>query len=455
MSEFWPHQKVTDELYKRSARVLDLSDAGTGKTRVALEDFRRRRRNGGGRGLVIAPKTLLENAWTPEIRKFCPELTYSVAYARNREEAFQWDVDLYITNTDAARWLAQQPKSFFAEFDTLIIDEISDFKNKDSLRSKALKKIVPHFEHRSGLTATPTSNSIVDIWHQAYLIDDGHRLGKSFFQFRQAVQAQVPNPKFPRYSIWVDKENATAAVYALLKDISVRHDFASVMTHVPENQEYFVPYAPSKKVLEEYKKLKQEAMLQAENGDTVSAVNAAALRTKLLQYLSGAVYNEAGEYTVFDRSRYELIADLIEQRQHSVVFYSWRHQLDELVAECKKRKLSYVVIDADTKDRDRSKIVQQYQAGQYRVILMHPKTGAHGLTLTKGTSVIWPSPTDRADFLVQGKHRVYRGAQDKPTEAVMVCASNTLEKGVYKNTSEKRFNMEELLKLFRYEEEDI
>lgn len=452
MSEHWPHQKITFGLYQNQNRVLDLSDAGTGKTRVALDAFRLRRVAGGGCALVIAPKTLLENAWTPEIRKFCPDMTYSVAYARNREKAFDRDVDIYVTNTDAARWLAKQPPSFFERFDTIIIDEMSDFKNKDSMRSRALKKIMKHFEYRSGLTATPTSNSITDIWHQAYLIDDGSRLGNSFYRFRNAVQVQKPNPKYPQYSVWEDKEGSEAAVYALLKDVTVRHQFEDVMTHVPENQEYYVYYDPPAKLLKVYEQLKRETLAITEHGEEISAVNAAALRQKLLQVASGAVYSEDG-VSVLDTARYEYIIQLVAQREHSVVFYAWKHQLEQLCKEADKRKITYAVIDANTKDHDRGRIVQKYQAGEFRTIFMHPKTGAHGLTLTRGTSVIWASPTDRADWLVQGKHRVYRGAQDKPTEAVLVCANRTLERAVYENTSKKRFNMEELLKLFRYDEE--
>lgn len=453
MSELWPHQQETFKLYQQKPRILDFSDAGTGKTRAALEAFRLRRRAGGGAALVIAPKTLLETAWAKEIRKFCPDLKYSIAYAHNRAARFEYDVDVYITNTDAARWLAQQPASFFEGLDTLIIDEMSDFKNKDSMRSKALKKIVKHFDYRSGLTATPTSNTIADIWHQAYLIDDGERLGKSYYHFRNAVQAQVPNPKFPRYSIWVDKEGSQAAVNALLKDITIRHQFEDVMPHVPENVEYFAEYDPPAKLLKAYEELKREAIYIAEKGEEVSAVNAAVLRQKLLQLSSGAVYAEDGSVAVIDQARYEYISDLVAQRPYSVVFYAWQHQREQIAQQLDKRKISYAVIDADTKDHDRGRIVDQYQAGDYRTILMHPKTGAHGLTLTKGTSVLWASPVDRADWLVQGKHRVYRGAQDKKTEMVMVCANHTLERAVYTHTSNKRFSMEELLALFRFDED--
>jgi len=453
MSNLWKHQKYTlERRYQNNEVVFDLSDAGTGKTLAALEAFKLRRRKGGGKALIIAPKTLLDNAWAAEIRKFCPELSYAIATATNRAAAFERDVDVYITNTDATRWLADQKPKLFKEFDTIIIDEMSDFKNKDSMRSKALKKIIKHFTYRAGLTATPTANTITDIWHQAFLLDGGARLGKSFFHFRSAVQQQKPNPRFPMYSIWVDKPEATAAVHALLKDITVRHLFTDVMPHVPENQEYFVYYNPPPKVHKAYKELKDAAVLFAEEG-TVNAVNAASLRTKLLQVASGAVYGADGETVILDKERTELIIDLVAQRHYCVVFYSWKHQLEQLCKEAERRKMSYAVINSDTKDYERGQIVRDYQAGKYKVLFMHPKTGAHGLTLTRGTSVIWCSPPDRADWLVQGKHRVYRGAQDKATESVMVCARGTLEDKVYQNTTKKRFNMEELLHLLENEDD--
>ncbi len=449
MNTLWPHQKETFELYQRSNVVLDLSDAGTGKTLAALEAFRQRRRNGGGRALVVAPKTLLAPAWAAEIRKFCPELTFSIAYASNRLKAFQVAADVYITNTDAVRWLLEQPARFFKTFDTLIVDEISDFKHENSLRSKALAKLSGNFRYRAGLTATPTANSITDLWHQAYLMDGGHRLGQSFYHFRNTVQEQKPNPKHPRFMIWEDKPHAMDAVYALIKDITIRHEFAVVMPHVPDNTEYTVEFTPSAKLLKVYERMRKEALAIAESGELINAVNAAALRTKLLQIASGAVYGETGEPVTLDTERSDLVADLVAQRPHSVVFYLWKHQRDQLAKSLKKLKLPFAIIDSDTKDRDRDRIVQEFQAGKYRAILMHPKTGSHGLTLTRGTSVIWCSPPDRADWLVQGKHRVYRGVQDKETEAIMVCAKHTLEARVYANTGGKRFNMQRLLDLIK------
>ena len=439
--ELWPHQKKSLNKYRNTPKVFDMSDPGTGKTRAAIEAFAER----GGRALIIAPKSLLEAAWAEDIKKFAPQLSYSIAYASNREAAFSVAADVYITNTDAAKWLGKQNKDFFSSFTTLIIDESSYFKHHTSQRSKSMRKIAKHFEYRALLTGTPTSRSITDIWHQALILDDGARLGTSFYKFREVVCR--PEMK-GQYTEWKDRPEARQSVAQILQDVTIRHEFYKVMPHVPENVEHFVKYKPSAKLMEQYRKLRDEALLMLKDG-AISAVNAAVLRGKLLQLASGSVYGENGKSHVIDSGRTDLVLDLIEQRQHSITFYNWDHQREALVRGLTKRKISFAEITRNTKGADRGRIVKEYQDGQYQTLIMHPQTGAHGLTLTRGTATIWCSPNDRADLIVQGKHRVLRGVQDKETENVMVCAENTLEQGVYQRTEGKRNAMTELMELLQ------
>jgi len=438
----WPHQKISLKRYSEQERVFDMSDPGTGKTRAAIEAFKR---FGSKRALVIAPKTLLDSAWGMDFDEFAPEANYQIAYATNRVDAFSTPADIYITNTDAVRWLAKQNKTFFDSFDTLIIDESSYFKNASSQRSRAMAKIAPYFDRRALLTATPTSKSITDIWHQALVLDDGDRLGRSFYKFRNEVCRPVARGGF---TDWQDIPEASGAVADILHDVSLRHKFYEVMPDVPGNTEHYVFYTPSPKLLAAYNKLQEEALLLLDEGE-VDAANAAVLRNKLLQVASGSVYGLHGKRLKVDNQRVELVADLVYEREHSIVFYNWDHQREELIKELKKRKIDWVEITRDTKDKDRGKVVRDFQAGFYQALLMHPQTGAHGLTLTRGTAVIWCSPTDRADLLVQGKHRVLRGGQTKETENIMVCAKQTLDKGVYMRTETKRNAMDELMELLR------
>lgn len=442
----WKHQKLTIAKYKKSDRIFDTSDPGTGKTRAHLVAFETRRKKGGGCALVVAPKSLLETAWQDDAVEFAPSLTSSVAYADCRQSAFDVNADIYITNTDAVKWLARQPAKFFAKFDTVIIDESTTFKHRTSQRSKALIKIKSHFQYRIMMTGTPNSGTILDVWNQALFLDDGVRLGANFFGFRQSVC--VPEQIGPRANMlqWVDKDGAEEAVAGLLADITIRHEFDKCMD-IPPNHSYNIKFKPSHKLKAAYDEMELTAILETEKGD-ITAVNAAVLRNKLLQISSGAVYNGEGGYKLLGTERYELVCDLIQQREHSVVFFNWKHQKVELTKMADKRGIKYEVLDGDTPIKRRKAIVQAYQAGFYDTIFLHPQTGAHGLTLTRGTATIWTSPIYQPDFLKQGLHRIWRGGQKLPTETIMIEAEGTVEHKVFNRLNAKNARMVNLLDLF-------
>lgn len=405
--------------------------------------------------LVIAPKSLLYSAWEADFRKFAPHLLLSVATASNRTKAFKRPADVYITNTDAASWLAKQPPTFFARFDTLVIDEISSFKHRTSARSKAMGKIKKYFPYRYGLTGTPNSNSIADIWHQVFLIDDGKRLGTSFFQFRSAVQTPKQVGPTPNMVKWIDKPGSELAVGGMIKDIVVRHKFEECID-IPENHEYSVPYDMSPEQRKVYKDFEANTVAALKSGQIISALNAAGAMTKLLQIASGASYSDSGEgnkrkYVNIDPSRYELIGDLVEQRKHSIVFFNWIHQKENIVQELDKRGLTFCVIDGSTPDSERAEAVKGFQMGLYRVLLAHPQSAAHGLTLTRGTATIWASPTYNLEHWLQGNRRIYRAGQKQKTETIVVLAPDTVEKRVFESLVAKNANQKSMLDFLQEE----
>lgn len=169
--------------------------------------------------------------------------------------------------------------------------------------------------------------------------------------------------------------------------------------------------------------------------------------TPFIVHNSGAVYDGSGNYLLIDRGRYELIVDLITEREHSIVFFNWRHQRDELVAELRHQHVAHAVIDGDTPQRERDEIVKAFQDGKYQALLLHPRTGAHGLTLTRGTTTIISSPIYEADLLKQAIHRIYRGGQTHTTNTILVCATGTVEERVYALLDEKYARMTDLLDL--------
>lgn len=442
------HQQISLKHAETTPVVFDCSDPGTGKTAVAIwVDQRLRKQRLIKKTLVVAPKSLLRSVWFNDFRKFAPQTKVVVSTAGTHEKMFAQEADVYVTNTDAVKWLAKQPKNFFANFGFLINDESTAFKHSTSQRSKAMAKISRFFKYRRLQTGTPNSNTITDVWHQALILDGGKRLGTSFYAFRNTVCTPVQRGRNVNAVEWADKEGAEEAVFGLLADIVVRHRFEDCVD-IPENHRYNVVYQMTPKQRTKYEEMQDWAVMELNKLETVTAINAASVTTKLLQIASGAVYSSSDKYHVVDTSRYEVVLDLVEQREHSMVFFLWRHQRDLLIAEAERRKLPYAVIDGTIRETEREEIVRAYQAGRYRTIFAHPKSAGHGLTLTRGTATIWASPTYDLEIFEQGSKRQHRIGQTQKTETIVVCAENSIDERAFAALMSKKVRMDNLLDLF-------
>ena len=448
MTKAFAHQTKSLKHDLTTEVVFDTSDPGTGKTFVAIKAFERRRKRRGGRALILAPKSLLRSTWAADFKKFAPTLKVAVATADVRASTFEQDADAYVTNIDAVKWLAKQPKAFFKRFDTLIIDESSAYKHATSLRSKAAAKISGHFKYRRAMTGTPNGRSITDVWHQAFLLDGGERLGKSFYGFRNSVCTPTQVGNSAQAIRWEDKDGAEEAVFGLLSDIVIRHRFEDCVD-IPTNHRYELVYDLTPKQRKAYDQMEQTQMLMLKGKEpAVIAVNAAVVANKLLQVASGAVYGVGGEAVLVDDGRYKMVLDLVEERKHSLVFFHWKHQRDALVAEADKRGLNFCVLDGTVDEHERDRFVTNYQAGVYQVMFAHPKSAAHGLTLTRGTTTIWSSPTYDLELFEQGSKRQHRMGQTQKTETITLIAPGTIDERVYEILQGKNARMKHLLDLF-------
>jgi len=431
----------------RQSRVLDWSDAGTGKTPVHVTAFAKyRKKRGSGKALVLCPKSLIKSAWGNDFARFAPHLKVSLAYADNRDEAFAVDADVYVTNIDALVWLAKKPPSFFKDFDYLIIDESTSIKHPTSQRSKAIAKIRKYFTYRRLLSGTPATNGITNLWHQAYVCDDGKRLGDSFFKFRAATCTPEQVGQNAHAIRWNDKPGIEVVVGALLQDITIRHKFEDCVD-IPPNYKHAVEYELPAKHRKYYDTMERDSFLAMKNRKTVTAINAAVLYGKLLQCASGASYDDSGEdYTLLDTGRYELVGALLEERRHSVVFFNWSHQRDEMIKIAQAEKWPYALIDGTvTKKGAREQIVADYQAGRYKVLFAHPQSAGHGLTLTRGTTTIFASPTANLEFYLQGLKRIYRISQTEKTETIVVVAKDTIDEQAWASCQQKDAKQYDLL----------
>ena len=449
--EPFKHQVKSTKRQLEDKRIFDTSDPGTGKTRSALDAFSARVEQGlSKKCLVLAPKSILQPAWGDDIKKFTPELSYSIATAQNRLKAFQKDVNIYITNHDAVKWLIENEK-LLPEFDTIIIDELTAYKHHTSQRSKAIRKLVKKFTYRVGLTGTPNPNSITDIHHQMLLLDDGERLGTSFWKFRASVCEPVQVGPGKEMIQWVDKDGAEEAVADLIEDMTIRNKFEECID-IPSHSIRTIRFDLTPAHKKQYEELRLTSILELKSGD-ISAIHAGSVANKLLQLTSGALYDNDRVGRQVASERYELIIELLKQRKHSIVAFNWHHQKDALVKLASKAGLKYAIIDGTTPDKARIEAVSEFQAGRLNVIFAHPQSAGHGLTLTKGTTTIWASPTYNAEHYEQFNRRIYRAGQTQKTETILIAAKNTIDEEVYEKLNGKLDKMTNLLGLLKDQQE--
>lgn len=439
MQDAFDHQKVTTDYINNTPRCLITSDPGTGKTRSVLDAIKNRE----SRTLVLAPLSILEASWADDIEKFTPELTYAIAYAKNREKAFDSDAKVVITNHDAVKWVAKN-KYLLVDFDTLVIDEFTAYKNKDSQRSKAALAVSKAFSHRIAMSGTPNSNTILDLWHPTLIVDDGERLGHRFYSFRSSVC----HPKFNGFANeWIQKGNAEETVAAALCDINIRFMLEECID-MPEQSVQTMYVSLPKKIMQQYHQLANDSVLYTGQG-TVNAVNAGSKVKKLLQLCTGTVYGESYDDTKVTQKihteRYDLVMQLVQERSHSLVGFNWKHEQQYMTELADKLGIKHGTIDGDTPVNRRKEIVDRLQAGQLQVVFCHPQSAGHGLTMTKAKTIIWASPTYNAEHYQQFNRRIYRAGQTDKTEVIQIAARNTWEPEVYDKLSGKVERMDELL----------
>ena len=447
------HQVDTTNHILSNPRCLITNDAGTGKTRSVLDSFAKRKK---GRMLVLAPLSILQASWGDDIDKFQPNLTYAIGTSSKREKALTSESDIVLMNHDAVNWFCKKVArgrtsqivpiveriALLDDFDTVCIDEFTAFKNPNSQRSKAAAFVLKEFEYRIAMSGTPNTNTILDIWYPTKLVDDGERLGQRFSQFR----GNVCTPVFNGFGHeWRDKDNAEEIVASSINDINIRFKLEDCID-MPEQSTTLYKLDLPKDIQQMYDQYKDEQVLMLEDGNLTST-HAGSVVKKLLQICSGSVYNEDKKKLLVHNQRYELVMDLVDERDVSLVAFNYKHERDALKALMDKRKWRYEVIDGDVPENKRADIVNALQAGQLKVVLVQPASAGHGLTMTRAKTIIWTSPTYSAEHYQQFNRRIYRIGQKDRTQIIRIAARNTIEPYVYKKLDGKVERIDNLLSL--------
>lgn len=375
--------------------------------------------------LVIAPKKVAENTWTTESQKWdhLKHLRFSLILgsAADRQAALRRKADVYVINRENVSWLVGLYQSAFP-FDTVIIDELSSFKSAKSARFKSLRMVRPRLKRVIGLTGTPAPNGLIDLWPQLYLLDKGERLGKTITGYRSQYFSEGRRNGGVVYDYKLRKDSEQA-IYDKIKDICISMSAKDYLT-LPARQEITVDVLLSPAEQLKYDTFEREqVMLFAEEGE-ITAVNAAALSTKLRQFANGAVYDEQKNWHGVHDAKLEALSEIIEAANGKpvLVFYAFKHDCERILSKLKAHK---------PKMLDGEKEITDWNAGKINVLLAHPASAGHGLNLQQGGHIIvWFGLNWSLELYQQANARLDRQGQKYPVMIYHLVAKSTLDERI-------------------------
>ncbi|WP_338841975.1 DEAD/DEAH box helicase [Paenibacillus glucanolyticus] len=426
--KFKPHQ------YQEYAtkRILDtpfialLLEMGLGKTvstltamDLLLSDYFE-----AGRVLVIAPLRVADDTWAREIEKWDHlrhlRISKVLGSAAVRRKALKAEADIYVINRENVEWLVNEYGSQWP-FDTVVIDELSSFKNPQAKRFKALRRVRPMMKRVIGLTGTPAPNSLMDLWAPMYLIDQGERLGKTITGYRDRYFTPGSRSGHVVYE-WKAKQEAEERVYEAISDIAVSMK-AEDWLELPERIDRTIQIPLSPKAREMYKKLEKELLLPFMDADVV-ANTAAVLSNKLLQMASGAVYDEEKGVKLIHEAKLDALEDVIEAANGKpvMVFYNFKHSLSRIQERFPQARIL-------RKGKDGNEDIRAWNNDEIPLLLLHPKSAGHGLNLQDSScrTVVWFDQIWSLEEDQQANARVHRQGVRHNIVVIRLVAEGTMD----------------------------
>lgn len=405
-----------------------LLDMGLGKTLTTLTALEWMIDLLGGvkKTLIIAPLSVAKNTWPAEVKKWdhTKHLTTSLVLGTEtkRIKALNQEADLYITNRENVTWLVNYYKRRWP-FDTVVIDELSSFKSSNATRFRALRKVRPLMNRVIGLTGTPAPNSLMDLWPELYLLDQGERLGKTIGSYRRSYFHPGAGDGHIVYK-WELDQGAEPKIYDAISDIAVSMKSGDYLKLPPRTDNTVeVELRPGQ--MKQYKQLESDFILEAEEDGEITASNAAVLTNKLLQMADGAIYDDEKRVVHIHDQKLEALKSIIDEAQGQpvLVFYQYKHDLSRILEAIPEAK----ALDVKSDDID------HWNCGEIPVMLAQPQSAGHGLNLQQGGHIIvWFSLTWSLEYYQQANARLDRQGQTQPVIVHHLVAKDTIDEQVLK-----------------------
>ena len=423
-------------------------DMGLGKTVATLTALQQLKEDYMeiDKTLVIAPKSVARNTWTGESHKWdhLRDLKISVIMGTpaQRRKAIEAEADIYVVNRDNVKWLVDYCDLDLVRwpFDSVVIDESSSFKNPQSRRFKALRRMRWLIRRIVLLTGTPSPNGLMDLWSQIELLDYGKRLGRTLTMYRQEYFRPGRHNGHVVYE-WIPKPGARERITEAISDICLSMQ-ASDYLEMPDLIQAGTTIALSDQEQKAYLEFEKEQLLQVDEAE-IEAVTAAALTNKLLQFTGGAVYDSDHDWHPTGQSKMEALSDILEATEEPVlVFYAYQHEKERILA-------NFGNYQPETFNGE-PEILKKWNNREIRLLLCHPASVAYGLNMQEGgRTIIWYTPTWNLELYQQANARLYRQGQDRPVLLYHIVATGTMDERVMEALSGKGDCQSALLKRIR------
>ena len=444
--EFKPHdyQKYAIEFIESHPIAAVILQMGLGKTVCTLTAIEHLMYDTFevSKVLIVAPLRVAKVTWSDEIDKWdhLSHLTYSVAVGSEKERlsALKKKADLYMINRENLQWLIEKSGLPF-DYDMVVLDELSSFKSWQSKRFRAFMKVRPKVQRVVGLTGTPSSNGLMDLFAEFKCLDMGERLGRFITQYRNAffipdrMNGQVVYSYKPR-------PFAEEEIYRRIGDITIS---MKALDHLkmPELIENRYPVYMDDGEKQQYESMKKNLILPYLENEAITAANAAALSGKHCQMANGAVYSDEGSVVHIHDRKLDALEDIIEAAQGPILLCYWfKHDLERITKKLDELKVEYARISSDGS-------IRMWNEGKFQVGLIHPASAGHGLNLQAGGNhIVWFGLTWSLELLEQSNARLWRQGQRAETVVVQyLVTAGTIDERILDAISKKEKDQNALI----------
>ena len=393
--------------------------------------------------LVIAPLRVANTVWSDEIEQWAElrHLRYSkiVGTPKQRKVALQKDADVYIVNRENLPWLVEQCSPYF-KWDMVVIDELSSFKSWQSKRFKAFMAMRPYMKRIVGLTGTPSSNGLMDLFAEFKVIDGGERLGRFIGEFRSRYFEEGRRNGSIVYE-YIPMDYAECQIQDKISDITISMKALDYLD-MPELISTKKLVRMSEKEKEKYSQFKKEYVLSELDGLEVTAANAASLTNKLVQLSNGAVYSDYHTVVALHEQKLDALEDILESANGEpvLVAYWFKHDLARIMGRLEKLKVKSRVLKTEED-------IREWNKGNVPVGILHPASAGHGLNLQKGGHhLVWFGLTWSLELYQQTNARLWRQGQEAETVVIQhIVTEGTIDEEILKALENKDAQQERLI----------